>query len=104
MTGEQVTELLGVLGRIADAAETMSKFERKHYDLYQRSQAEANKRYALAEKRYREEKRLQAEAIRRSERIAAQLERADDRQAFRHDLMKTTLGLTVPDYLPKEPA
>jgi hypothetical protein len=94
--------LLPLLDRIASAMETMAKFERKHYDLYQRECAKGEERYQRDQKLVREQQRIQAEGIARSEKITAALERADDRQEFAHDISKSVLGLVVPDTIPPD--
>jgi hypothetical protein len=91
-----------LLERIATAMEKMATTEKRHYDLYQRECAKSETRYREDQKVVREQKRIQAESIKRSERIEAALQRADSRQEFAHDFSKTALGLTAPDYVPKD--
>jgi hypothetical protein len=94
VTEAQVNELLGTLGRIADAFES-------NRDLYSAHLAEDARRYAVNEERYHEEKRIQAEAIERNKRSLATLLRQDDRAQFSHDYLRTTLGLRAPDVVPE---
>ena len=69
MTDGQATNLLGLLDRCAVALEANATLYRKHM-------AEDSRRHQLSEKRYAEEKKIQAEAIagrrRRSMRSAGQ--------------------------------
>jgi hypothetical protein len=95
VTEEQTTALLDVLDRCAVALEANATLYKKHL-------AEDKRRFELGESRYRAEKKVQAESIKRSEESLAALRRADDRQEFLHDLHKTVLGLKAPDYLPEE--
>jgi hypothetical protein len=94
LTEAQTSELLGLLDRCAVALEANATLYRKHM-------AEDSRRHQLSEKRYAEEKKLQAEAIARSKETLDALRRADDRQEFMADLHKTILGLKAPDFIPE---
>jgi hypothetical protein len=93
LTEQQVTELLDVLGRCAVALEANATLYKKHM-------AEDKRRYSIAEKRYAEEKKLQAEYLRRNRKVTDGTLDALDRQAFQHELRMATLGLRVPDTVP----
>jgi hypothetical protein len=88
-------ELLTVLDRIAVALEENATLYRKHM-------AEDKRRYNLSEKRYAEEKKLQAEYLRRNRKVTDGTLDALDRQAFQHELRMARLGLTVPDTVPPD--
>jgi hypothetical protein len=95
-------EVMALLERAVVALETMATFERKHFEVYAADSKKADARHKLAEQRYQEEKKIQRDYLDRQRKMAAAVGRADDRQAFQHDLLTAALGAKVPDTVPPD--
>jgi hypothetical protein len=95
-------EVLALLERAVVALETMAEFERRHFEVYSADSKKADARHKLAERRYQADKKLRDEYLARQRKMAAAVERADDRQAFAQELSLSRLGLRVPDTVPPD--